>query len=76
MGNSHHFKGNGDDGSGASSRSNSNNNLSSAGKKRAKQQAIKPLTKTLTDKEIEFIANNSSLSRAEIDMWHNKFLVN
>jgi hypothetical protein len=36
---------------------------------------IKPLTKELTDKEVEFIANNSSLSRAEIEMWHQKFLV-
>jgi hypothetical protein len=37
---------------------------------------VKPLTKELTDKEVDFIANNSSLSRAEIEMWHQKFLVN
>jgi hypothetical protein len=40
-----------------------------------RQFMIKPLTKELADKEIDFIANNSNLSRAEIQMWHQKFLV-
>ena len=31
--------------------------------------------KELTDKEIEFIANNSNLSKVEIHNWHKKFLV-